>query len=167
MSRGRVRGPPLRRVRSQASTSWRMPAVRPSSLRSSHLSKDGTAVVGQHADLLEHLDGPFDADVPGAQCRKELGVAHLVTGRVPGQHDDECPADPVPQSSSPAASLAAASARYSRPGQPRVAEVGVRALVEPGEVPAGLEQPGLDPAAGRADRGAGGGLRGAPRRPCW
>jgi hypothetical protein len=118
----------------------------------------GTAVIGQHAHLLEHLGDPFDADVPGPQCREDLGVADLVAGHVPGQHDDEGPADPEPQSSSPAASLAAAVGEIQSPGQPRVAEVGVGALIDPGEVPAGLEQPRLDPAAGRADRGGRRGL---------
>ena len=41
MSRGLLRGPPSRMVRSHASVSARMPGARPSSLRSSQSSKDG------------------------------------------------------------------------------------------------------------------------------
>jgi len=35
----------------------------------------GTAVIGRHAHLLEYPGGPSGADVPGAQCREDLGVA--------------------------------------------------------------------------------------------
>ena len=53
----------------------------------------GAPVIDQHAHLLEHLGGPFDADVPGPQCREDLGVADSVARGVPGQHDDQRPAD--------------------------------------------------------------------------
>ena len=88
-------------------------------------------------------------------------------GLVPGQHDDQRPADGEAESPPPASGLAAPPGQVESPGQPRVAQVGVRVLVEPGEVPPCLEQPGLDPAEGRAPGRRRRGLAGAPRRSCW
>ena len=106
-------------------------------------------VIVEHAHLLEDLGDPRGADAQGPLYRDDLGVPDSVAGLVPGQHDDQRAADPEPHSPPPAAGLAAAPGQVEPPGQPRVARVGAGALIEPGEVPAGLEQPALDPAAGR------------------
>src|SRR5450759_4238049 len=102
-------------------------------------------VVDEHAHLLEHLPDPFDTDRQRTQRREDLGVVHLVARGVPGQDDDQCPADIEPRSPSPAAGLASTVGQVDRPGQPWVAQVGVVALVEPGEVSAGFEQSWLGP----------------------
>src|SRR5659263_559363 len=102
--------------------------------------RTGMPVVDEHAHLLEHLPDPFDTDRQRTQRREDLGVVHLVARGVPGQDDDQCPADIEPRSPSPAAGLASTVGQVDRPGQPWVAQVGVVALVEPGEVSAGFEQ---------------------------
>src|SRR5674536_147270 len=102
-------------------------------------------VVDEHAHLLEHLPDPFDTDRQRTQRREDLGVVHLVARGVPGQDDDQCPADIEPRSPSPAAGLASTVGQVDRPGQPWVAQVGVVALVEQGEVSAGFEQSWLGP----------------------
>ena len=108
----------------------------------------GAPVIDQHAHLLEHLGGPFDADVPGPQCREDLGVADSVARGVPGQHDDQRPADAQADPAFPAAGLAPPVGQVDRPDEPRVLQGGVVALVEAGEVLAGFEQSWLEPSDG-------------------
>ena len=117
----------------------------------------------EHAHFLEHLGDPPGADVHGLLQRDDLRVPDGVARLVPGQHDDQRPADVEPQSPPPASCLAALPGQVESPGQPRVAEVGVRVFVEPGEVPPRLEQPGLHPAEAGRPAGACGGWPG-PRR---
>ena len=116
----------------------------------------GAPVIDQHAHLLEHLGGSFDADVPGPQCREDPGVADGVAGGVPGQHDDQRPADTQVDPGFPAARLTPPAGQVDRPGEPRVLRVGVVVLVEAGEVLAAFEQPRLEPPDG--------GTRGRHRR---
>jgi len=120
----------------------------------------GAPVIDQHAHLLEHLGGPFDAEVPGPQCREDLGVADRVAGGVPGQYDDQRPADTQADPAFPAARLTPPVGQIGRPDEPRVLQVGVAVLVETGEVLAGFEQPRLEP----SDGGTRGGRR---RRFAW
>jgi hypothetical protein len=108
----------------------------------------GAPVIGQHAHLLEHLGGPFDADVPGPQCREDLGVADSVADGVPGQHDDQRPADAQADPAFPASGLTSPAGQVGRPAEPRVVRVGAGVLVETGEVLAGFEQPWLEPPDG-------------------
>ena len=110
----------------------------------------GAPVIDQHAHLLEHLGGPSGADVPGPQCREDLGVADSVPGGVPGQHDDQRPADTQADPAFPAASLPPPVGQVDRPDEPRVLQAGVVVLAETGEIPADFEQPRLEPPDGRS-----------------
>ena len=114
----------------------------------------GAPVIDQHAHLLEHLGGPSGADVPGPQCREDLGVADGVAGGVPGQHDDQRPADAQADPAFPAAGLTPPVGQVDRPDEPRVVQVGVAVLVETGEILAGFEQPRLEPPDRRGTRRA-------------
>ena len=96
-------------------------------------------VVLEHAHLLEHFSSPTGAEVEGLLHLDDLGVPDGVAGFVAGQQDDQRPADREPPSPLPAAGLAAPLGQVERPGQPRVAEISARVLVEPGEVPASFE----------------------------
>ena len=75
---------------------------------------------------------------------------------VPGQHDDQRPADTQVDPGFPAARLTPPAGQVDRPGEPRVLQVGVVVLVEAGEVLAAFEQPRLEPPDG--------GTRGRHRR---
>src|SRR5664280_2544121 len=143
MSWALERGPPSRMVRSQISTAARMFGAVEFAFQPTF--EGSPPVVDEHAHLLEHLPDPFDTDRQRTQRREDLGVVHLVARGVPGQDDDQCPADIEPRSPSPAAGLASTVGQVDRPGQPWVAQVGVVALVEPGEVSAGFEQSWLGP----------------------
>ena len=88
--------------------------------------------------------------VPGPQCREDLGVANSVPGGVPGQHDDQRPADTQADPAFPAASLPPPVGQVDRPDEPWVLQVGVAVLAETGEIPADFEQPRLEPPDGRS-----------------
>ena len=150
------RGPPSRMVRSHEPASRPMPSARPPGLAFQPALEGGAPVTGQHAHLLEHRGGPFDADVPGPQCREDPGVADSVAGGVPGQHDDQRPADPQADPAFPAAGLTPPAGQVDRPDEPRVLQAGVVVLIEAGEVLAGFGQPRLKPSDG--------GTRGGRRR---
>ncbi len=116
----------------------------------------GAPVIDQDAHLLEYLGGPSGADVPGPQCREDLPVAEGVAGGVPGQHDDQRPADTQADPAFPAAGLTPPAGQVDRPDEPRVLQAGVVVLAGTGEVLAGSGQPRLEPPDG--------GTRGGRRR---
>ncbi|MGP3916560.1 hypothetical protein [Nonomuraea sp. 10N515B] len=95
------------------------------------------AVVFHQADLVEDLDGAFDAESIGAQHREQLGVADLVT--VGGaEQDDQAAVDIAEHSAGPAACLADGLGGIACPDQPGVGRV--PAPVEAAEVSADLDR---------------------------
>src|SRR5450759_125948 len=72
--------------------------------------------------------------IDSARSAGKISEWYTVARGVPGQDDDQCPADIEPRSPSPAAGLASTVGQVDRPGQPWVAQVGVVALVEPGSL---------------------------------
>jgi len=75
MLRARLRGPPSRMVRSQDSTSRRIPGGKTVELALQPVFEGRPPIVGQHPHLGEHVGDPLDADAQGPQGREHLGVA--------------------------------------------------------------------------------------------
>jgi hypothetical protein len=51
------------------------------------------AIVVEHADVVEDLDGPLDAELITAQNGEQFGEADLVTVSMARQQNDQCPVD--------------------------------------------------------------------------
>jgi hypothetical protein len=99
----------------------------------------GYAVVVEQVQLVEDLDGAFDAQPLTAQDREQFREADLVVVGVAGQQDDLGSVDVAGEPVTPAAGFAEGACSPPRPDQRGVGQITVLAAVEMGVVTSDVE----------------------------